>query len=108
MMPASRRYCDMKRIQQGILYALLIFFSVRTMLALWAWVTDVEIIGPYWGGPHAWMLLLWLYVYLPVCVLFLGYTVYLLIRGQWRHRLLGVNWVLFFVAVTAEVLYLRS
>ena len=90
------------RVQRGILWTLCAFFIARILLALWAWVTGFEGVGGYWGGPQTWMLVLWFYVCLPVGLFFVGYTVYLVVRGRWRHRLLGATWALSCAAVAAE------
>ena len=85
------------------------FFVARIAVALLAWLFGLEN-GPgrWWMGPGYWMALLMGYVYLPICVFFIAYNVFLLFRKPYRQRLNAINWVLFFVAIAAEVIYLRA
>lgn len=82
------------------------FFVIRIVIALWAFFIRYEAKVPYWGGPKTWLLVQAFYVYLPLCIAFVVYSLYLVSKQRWRHRLVIANWILFLTAIGAEVLYL--
>ncbi len=84
------------------------FFVARISSALVAWFVTLEArVSPYAGGPQSWMGLLIVYVYAPICLAFVVYSLFVLIKRRGMQRRLALNWVLFFVAIAAEMLYLR-
>ena len=85
------------------------FFVARIVIALFAWLFGFgSEPGRWWMGPGYWMFMFWAYIYAPVCLFFFAFNFAWLFDKQYRQRLNTINWVLFFVALGVEMLYVRA